>query len=52
VLKQHQIDAVIDIRLHNEGKYYRFKVDHEIWEAMADALGAYGPPGDRTAEAT
>jgi len=24
VLKQHQIDVVIDIRLRNEGKYYRF----------------------------
>lgn len=38
VLKQHQIDAVIDIRLRNEGKYYRFASGTHI-KALCEANG-------------
>jgi uncharacterized protein (DUF488 family) len=38
ILKQHQIDAVIDIRLHNEGKYYRFASGRHI-KALCEANG-------------
>jgi len=38
VLKQHRIDAVIDIRLRNEGKYYRFASGKHI-HALCKANG-------------
>jgi len=38
VLKQHQVDAVIDIRLRNEGKYYRFASGQHI-RALCEANG-------------
>ncbi|NLF86113.1 MAG: hypothetical protein GX571_08410 [Lentisphaerae bacterium] len=36
VLQQHQIDAVIDIRLWNEGRYY--KAEHCRRRLLAEAL--------------
>ena len=38
LLKQHGIDAVIDIRLHNEGRYYRFASGKHI-KALCEANG-------------
>ena len=38
VLKQHQIDAVIDIRLRNEGRYYKFASGKHI-KALCEANG-------------
>ena len=38
VLKQHHIDAVIDIRLRNEGRYYRFASGKHI-KALVEAHG-------------
>lgn len=38
VLNQHQIDAVIDIRLRNEGRYYKFASGKHI-KALCEATG-------------
>jgi len=38
VLKAHQIDAVIDIRLRNEGRYYKFASGKHI-KALVEAHG-------------
>ena len=38
LLKEHRIDAVIDIRLRNEGKYYRFASGKHI-KALCGANG-------------
>lgn len=38
VLKQHRIDAVIDIRLRNEGRYYRFASGKHI-KTLCEANG-------------
>ena len=38
VLKQHRIDAVIDIRLRNEGRYYVFASGKHI-KALCEANG-------------
>lgn len=38
VLKQHQIDAVIDIRLRNEGRYYKFASGKHI-KVLCEAQG-------------
>ena len=38
VLRQHQIDAVIDIRLRNEGRYYRFASGKHI-RALCEVHG-------------
>ena len=38
VLKQHGVDAVIDIRLHNEGRYYKFASGKHI-KALVEAQG-------------
>jgi uncharacterized protein (DUF488 family) len=38
VLKAHEIDAVIDIRLRNEGRYYRFASGKHI-KALCEANG-------------
>ena len=52
VLKQHQIDAVIDIRLRNEGKYYKFASGKHI-KALCEGNGItyrhdtrYSPTGE------
>ena len=41
VLKQHGVDAVIDIRLRNEGRYY--KAEHYHRRLLAEALADVGP---------
>ena len=41
VLQQHQIDAVIDIRLRNEGRYYKADQCHR--RLLAEALADVGP---------
>ena len=38
VLKDHEIDAVIDIRLHNEGRYYKFASGKHI-KALCETNG-------------
>lgn len=38
VLEQHQVDAVIDIRLRNEGRYYKFASGKHI-RALCEANG-------------
>lgn len=38
LLKQHGVDAVIDIRLRNEGRYYRFASGKHI-KALCEANG-------------
>lgn len=52
VLKQHQIDAVIDIRLRNEGRYYKFASGKHI-KSLCEAHGIayrhdrrFSPTGD------
>ena len=38
VLKQHGVDAVIDIRLRNEGRYYKFASGKHI-RALCEGIG-------------
>jgi uncharacterized protein (DUF488 family) len=38
LLKQHQIDVLIDIRLRNEGRYYKFASGRHI-KALCEANG-------------
>ena len=38
MLKEHGVDAVIDIRLRNEGRYYRFASGKHI-KALCEANG-------------
>ncbi|MFC1453500.1 DUF488 family protein [Verrucomicrobiota bacterium] len=42
LLKQHRIDAVIDIRLRNEGRYYKFASGKHIKELCEANRIAYG----------